>query len=313
LRLLSNRAGGGLHQRCQIVSAIGVANLKTTITQQPHKRNFSSTSSVRGSLCSISTDETDPKIRTLTLNRPPVNSLSLEFLQELIGAIDELEAEAKEVELSGVIIQSSSKSVFSAGLDLQEMLKPDRARLTEFWSNLQEFWIRLYGCQLTVASAITGHAPAAGTLIACASDYRVMTSNPKLTIGLNETKFGLAAPSWLAGSFVSTIGQRQAEKALLDGTLFKPSEALAINLIDEVGEDAEDTLAKCRTHLARLGNNRASARALTKTLVRQNFIKDLRSKFDSDVEFYVDHIASEEFQHCVGTYLKSLQNKPKKK
>ena len=45
LRLLSNRAGGGLHQRCQIVSAIGVANLKTTITQQPHKRNFSSTSS----------------------------------------------------------------------------------------------------------------------------------------------------------------------------------------------------------------------------------------------------------------------------
>ena len=110
----------------------------------------------------------------------------------MIGAIDELEAEAKEVELSGVIIQSSSKSVFSAGLDLQEMLKPDRARLTEFWSNLQEFWIRLYGCQLTVASAITGHAPAAGTLIACASDYRVMTSNPKLTIGLNETKFGLA-------------------------------------------------------------------------------------------------------------------------
>ena len=53
------------------------------------------------------------------------------------------------------------------------------------------------------------------------------------------------------------IGQRQAEKALLDGTLFKPSEALAINLIDEVGEDAEDTLAKCRTHLARLGNNRS--------------------------------------------------------
>ena len=79
----------------------------------------------------------------------PFSSIySLEFLQELIGAIDELEAEAKEVELSGVIIQSSSKSVFSAGLDLQEMLKPDRARLTEFWSNLQEFWIRLYGCQV---------------------------------------------------------------------------------------------------------------------------------------------------------------------
>ena len=78
--------------------------------------------------CSIGTDEKDDKIRTLTLNRPPVNSLSLEFLQELIASIDELEAEAKEVELHGVIIKSSSASIFSAGLDLQEMLKPDAKR-----------------------------------------------------------------------------------------------------------------------------------------------------------------------------------------
>ena len=43
-------------------------------------------------LVTIGRDETDDKIRTLTLNRPPVNSLSLEFLQELIASIDQLEA-----------------------------------------------------------------------------------------------------------------------------------------------------------------------------------------------------------------------------
>ena len=44
-------------------------------------------------LVTIGRDETDDKIRTLTLNRPPVNSLSLEFLQDLISSIDQLEAE----------------------------------------------------------------------------------------------------------------------------------------------------------------------------------------------------------------------------
>ena len=44
-------------------------------------------------LVTIGRDETDDKIRTLTLNRPPVNSLSFEFLQELISSIDQLEAE----------------------------------------------------------------------------------------------------------------------------------------------------------------------------------------------------------------------------
>jgi len=274
-------------------------------------RHLSATAGLKQSLVSIGTDEKNDKIRTLTLNRPPVNSLSLEFLQELIASIDELEAEAKDVELHGLIIKSSSASIFSAGLDLQEMLKPDQKRLTEFWSNLQEFWIRLYGCQLTVASAITGHAPAAGTLIACATDYRVMNANPKLTIGLNEAKFGLAAPSWLAGSFVNTIGQRQAEIALLDGTLFRPAQALEVGLLDELGNDSEETMDKCRKKLEQLGKNRSSARALSKQLVRQKPIAELRAKFKSDVEFYVGLISSDNFQQSVDTYLKSLSSKKK--
>ena len=76
----------------------------------------------------VETDPTDDKIRIMTLNRPPVNSLSLEFLAELIRNIDELEKEALETNLNGVIITSSSKSIFSAGLDLNEMLNPDKKR-----------------------------------------------------------------------------------------------------------------------------------------------------------------------------------------
>ena len=77
------------------------------------------------------------------------------------------------------------------------MYQPDEARLRKFWHTLQEVWLRLYTLKVPLASAINGHAPAAGTLMATCSDYRVMVgSNPKFTMGLNEAKFGLVAPFW---------------------------------------------------------------------------------------------------------------------
>ena len=102
---------------------------------------------------------------------------------------------------------------------------------------------------------------------------------------------------------------RQGEIALLDGTLFKPEQALAIGLLDELGTDSDDTLDKCRKKLAQLGKNRSAARALSKELVRQRPIAELRGKFQQDVEFYVKHISSQGFQQSVDAYLKSLSSK----
>jgi 3,2-trans-enoyl-CoA isomerase len=53
---------------------------------------------------------------------------------------------------------------------------------------LQEMFRRLYGLKIPSAALIGGHAPAGGTLLATACDYRVMISNPKFTIGLNEVR-----------------------------------------------------------------------------------------------------------------------------
>ena len=86
------------------------------------------------------------------------------------------------------------------------MYQPDEARLRKFWHTLQEVWLRLYTLKVPLASAINGHAPAAGTLMATCSDYRVMVgSNPKFTMGLNEAKFGLVAPFWYASFFKKCI------------------------------------------------------------------------------------------------------------
>ena len=48
---------------------------------------------------------------------------------------------------------------------------------------------RLYSLKIPTVALIGGHAPAGGTMLATACDFRVMVNNPKFTIGLNEVSF----------------------------------------------------------------------------------------------------------------------------
>ena len=79
--------------------------------------------------------EKENGLAIVSLNKPPVNSLGLEFMQDIITAIDTVEKDAK-----GLILTSSNKSIFSAGLDLKEMYKPDETRLREFWYELLTYF-----------------------------------------------------------------------------------------------------------------------------------------------------------------------------
>lgn len=78
-------------------------------------------------------------IATVTMNRPPVNSLNLELLTDLVDAMKSV----KKNKCLGMILTSSSNSVFSAGLDIMEMYKPSEERLKNFWSTLQVNWVAI--------------------------------------------------------------------------------------------------------------------------------------------------------------------------
>ena len=268
------------------------------------KRGLPQSESQANPLVVIEQDSKHEHFKVLKMNRPPVNSLNLEMFQALIKGVDELE---KTKGLEGAIIHTTSPSVFCAGLDLSELHNPKESRLREFWSTFQEFYIRMYGSTVTTAAAITGHSPAGGTLVAMCCDYRAMHGGDKrYTIGLNETTFGLAAPGWLAGLMVSTIGQRKAERALLPGTLFSANEALSIGLVDDVAPSADETFEMCRNYLLSLSKSYASARAMSKGLIRKPAIEALRKNFDEDVDLYVKLIMSDDFQKAADAHVKAV-------
>lgn len=246
-------------------------------------------------------------VATLTMNRKPVNSLSLEMCSAMSSAIKEIE---KDTKVQSLVLSSSNPSIFSAGLDMKEMHNPDHDRLNEFWTSFQQLFLDLYGSRLATIAAIEGHAPAAGCMLALSCDYRVMCADESFSIGLNEAKFGIAAPSWLGQLMLRTIGFRQGEMALALGTLFNSNDALAVGLVD-LTVDRELVLESSYEVAKRWGKIPPHARVATKKLARGQYIDELMGRRKEDLDFFTSFVLSDKVQASLGLYLESLSKKHK--
>nr|CAD7397419.1 unnamed protein product [Timema poppensis] len=256
-----------------------------------------------GKLVDVATNE-KTGVSTVTLQRPPVNSLNLELLQEFTATLDEL----RKSKSRGMILTSASPTVFSAGLDLLEMYRPKSDRIRLFWSKLQEMWLKLYGSTYPTVAAINGHSPAGGCLLALSCDYRVMVG-PKYTIGLNETQLGIIAPRWFQDTMLNTIPRRQAELALTTGRMFSTEEALNVGLIDEVATNKSDAIAKAESFLNNIAKIPASACQQTKLQFRKEALDNLKNNLDSDLQIFVGFLETPKIQKSLELYLESLKKK----
>jgi len=210
--------------------------------------------------------------------------------------------------VQGLIITSNVNKIFSAGLDITEMYQPDEERLRTFWTTLQEVWMGLYGSRLATAAAITGHAPAGGCLISMCCDYRVMNREEHFKIGLNETKLGIVAPQWFADTMRNTIGQRETEMALMAGTMYSPTEAASIGLVDEI-VDADQVESVARKKIDELVRIPAHARHESKMRMREECINRLAESQSQDTDKFVSFCMQPMIQKGLGAYMESLKKK----
>jgi len=240
----------------------------------------------------------------VSMQKPPVNSLNVDMIQALTKALVELEAN----KCRGFILTSSSPSVFSAGLDIREMYQTSPERLQLFWSSLQTLWLKLYGSKMANVALINGHSPAGGCLLAMSCDYRVMVAG-KSKIGLNETLLGIVAPFWFKDTMLNTIGTRKTELALMLGSLFSPEEALSIGLVDQVAPDLQSASEIAQAQLQAFLKIPATARYLSKFIVREAALKRLSSCLKEDVEQFVSFATQPAVQKGLGMYLESLNKR----
>ena len=181
-----------------------------------------------------------------------------------------------------VVLSSAQNNVFSAGLDLTEMVASDPKRLRSFWRAVQEVYLKFSTTRLATIAAIEGSSPAGGCLLALSCDLRVMALTDPIkakpfVIGLNETQLGIVAPFWFSHAYKHTIGGRRADLLLQTGALVSAAEAEKIGLVDEAVEKAAvmDVAASKARHLLSVPD---AARHRTKLLCRGPLAEELEAK-----------------------------------
>ncbi|XP_026675468.1 enoyl-CoA delta isomerase 1, mitochondrial-like [Ceratina calcarata] len=247
----------------------------------------------------------DSGIAIVSLGRPPVNSLNMELLNALTATLVDIQ---KKKECKGVVLTSSLPNVFSAGLDIMEMYNRTEKQLTEFWNALQDMWLTLYNLKMPVAAAINGSSPAGGCFMALSCEYRVLVDGEH-TIGLNETRLGISAPDWFNTLYVDVLGYRNAELALLRGTLFQPKEALRVGLVDELASDKASAIKQCESYIETFRIIPPIGRERTKWNLRKRNTLWMKVNRTADVEEFLSFVQMPKVQAGLKLYIESLKKK----
>jgi len=170
----------------------------------------------------------------LYMDRPPVNSLDIEFLQELAKIVDPISADAA---ISAVVLTSRLK-VFSAGLDLKMASQMDLKGWTRYALELNHSFNQLMNLPKPVIAAINGPALGGGMLIALFSDFRFVAEE-KGKMGLPEANLGIPLLGGSTQCLARVVNRGWAIEIALSGNTYSSQEALSIGLVHRVFKDEE--------------------------------------------------------------------------
>ncbi len=242
----------------------------------------------------------DHDVVEIRLDRPPVNALNPALVKALDSAIEE------QTRLGArALVLSGRTGLFSAGLDVPELLTLDEAGMRAFWRDLFGLLERIAASPVPIVTALTGHSPAGGTVIALYADYRVQAAGD-FKLGLNEVQVGLVVPPVIHQALVRLIGPYRAERHLVAGEMIPATQALAVGLVDQIvapDRVVETAVAWCQRHLA-LPKHAMSA---TRALCRADLIESFQGAGALDVDGFVRGWFSDETQATMRALVERLK------
>ncbi len=121
-------------------------------------------------------------VSVVRLDRPPVNALDLDLVEDAAATISGL---------AGPVVITGAGNCFSAGVDLRAVADGGREYTERFLDVMPSAFLAVFDYPGPVVAAINGHAIAGGCVVAMAADVRLMSAGK---IGLTEVAVGVPFP-----------------------------------------------------------------------------------------------------------------------
>jgi enoyl-CoA hydratase/carnithine racemase len=233
---------------------------------------------------------------TITLNRPPVNAVTVQLLEELLHALDALEARA---ETRCIVLTGSGTKAFCAGADLSGT--GVKAHGNKNFRALGRAAVdRIETHPKPIIGALRGWAIGGGFALAMACDVRIASTTAKFRTG--DAYLGVV-PSWGMSltRLVHYIGRNRTLDMLILGEDMTAEDARELGLVTRVvAEDAFDAeIAKVAARVA--GGAPIIFRAIKETVLAQYWESPPAAK-EIETRWADRNDASQDFQEGKAAY-----------
>jgi enoyl-CoA hydratase/carnithine racemase len=179
----------------------------------------------------VKVESDESGVRTLTLDRPPVNALGRELVDDLTVALARLTRD----EHARCLILRSAGAHFCAGADLKERREMSVDEVRRFVPRLGGLCNAIAAIPYPTIAAVRGAAAGGGCELALACDLRVLADGAK--IGLRETALAIIPGAGGTQRLPRLIGPMKAKRWIFAAGMHSAAEALADGVADRVVPD----------------------------------------------------------------------------
>ena len=243
------------------------------------------------------------KVAVLQLDRGRSNAINAEMVSELKQIIQNI---GNDNNIAGLII-TGKEGFFSAGLDLIELYDYDETTIRNFWIDFLNMVNLMVAFPKPMVTAISGHSPAGGCVLALCSDYRVMAEG-KYIIGLNEVPVGIIVPQSIFHLYSFWLGNAKAYRYLLEGKLMNTDEALASGLVDELVK-SESILHAADRQIRKFIQMESTTWQQTKVNLRAELLAKVSADQSDMLEIMLKQWWSASTRSILKTIIQNLQQK----
>jgi enoyl-CoA hydratase/carnithine racemase len=241
-------------------------------------------------------------IAEILLSRPHGNAINQELVEALPGAFSRAE---EDPAVRGILLGAEGR-LFCPGLDLQELVRLDRAGMERFMLAFRRCLLRMYRSPRPVVAALGGHALAGGCVLAMTADWRVLRQDA--LIGLNEIRVGVPLPFWVAQLLRESVHRPRVGEIALLGRNYSNAEAVEAGLVHEVAA-ADRVREQATVRLNDFAERDPEAFAATKGYLRHAAVESIRSLDDAFAEEFLDGWFSPETRRRIDGIVESLQQR----
>lgn len=171
--------------------------------------------------------EQDGPVAVVTMADGKANAMDTAMCRELVARFGEFVSSGHRA-----VVLTGEGPIFSAGVDLKQLLDGGTAYLEEFLPNLSDAFLAVFDCAVPVVAAVNGHAIAGGCILTSACDHRVMNAEHG-RIGVTELLVGVPFPVVPMEILRFAVGTHRLKELAYFGRTYPAAQALELGLIDE--------------------------------------------------------------------------------